>query len=72
MIIFVNFVSKKGGKLNAHHIKNYSSNEELRLVLSNGITLCEKHHKEFHKIYGKKNNNLFQLEEFFAENKIIC
>ena len=57
---------KKGAKLNAHHIKNYSSNEELRTVISNGITLCEKHHKEFHKIYGKKNNNLFQLNEFFV------
>ena len=30
----------------------------------NGITLCEKCHKEFHKTYGYKNNNIKQLKEF--------
>ena len=55
---------KKGGILNAHHIKSWASNKKLRLVESNGITFCEKHHKEFHKKYGKTNNNRNQLNEF--------
>lgn len=57
-------ISSSQPSLNAHHIYNFSSNEKLRTELSNGITLCEKCHNEFHSIYGKKNNNLEQLNEF--------
>ncbi len=52
------------GRLNAHHIINYATNRELRLDISNGITLCEKCHKEFHKKYGNRNNTQDQLDEF--------
>lgn len=54
----------EGGKLHPHHIKNFAEFPELRFVAGNGITLSEKAHKEFHKIYGKKNNNEKQLMEF--------
>ena len=54
----------KGGNLNAHHIENYSDNEKKRTDINNGITLCDKCHKKFHKIYGNKNNNIIQLNEF--------
>jgi DNA-directed RNA polymerase subunit RPC12/RpoP len=40
---------KKGGNLNAHHIKSFAKNKKLRTVLSNGITLCEDCHKNLHK-----------------------
>ena len=51
----------RGVKLNAHHIKNYSSNKDLRYDKNNGITLCEECHlnnypEAFHKIYGNYNN----------------
>jgi len=44
----------RGGNLNAHHIKSYSCFPKLRLVTSNGITLCEKCHKKRH---GKGEHN---------------
>ena len=62
---------KKYKKLNAHHIFNYSTNKKLRIDISNGITLCEDCHKEFHKIYSKKNNTKYQLDEFLKINILI-
>jgi len=53
-----------GGNLVVHHINNFSDFPELRLVINNGITLCEELHKEFHHIYGVKNNTEEQLNEF--------
>lgn len=40
----------KGGNLNAHHIKPYATNPELRLDISNGITLCKLCHTKHHKL----------------------
>lgn len=56
--------SHRGGQLNAHHIESWASNKKLRIAKSNGITFCIEHHKEFHKIYGSKNNNQQQLDNF--------
>lgn len=52
------------GGLVVHHINNFADFPELRTSIENGITLSEKAHKEFHKIYGFKNNSMQQLEEF--------
>lgn len=54
----------KGGDLNVHHIKNFSDNPKLRFDMNNAITLSKKEHKKFHKIYGTKNNNQEQINEF--------
>jgi len=38
----------RGGKLEAHHIKEFASYPDLRFVLENGITLCKACHKQTH------------------------
>jgi len=50
--------------LEAHHIFNFRDFKEKRLDIDNGITLCETCHIDFHKKYGKRNNNQEQLMEF--------
>lgn len=60
----------KGGRLNAHHIHNYATNEDLRFDIDNGITLCEKCHKEFHHINGYLNTNEEQLNNFIQEEVV--
>ena len=40
---------------------------ELHLI-ENGITMTRQIHDEFHKIYGKGNNNREQLEEFLSKH----
>jgi hypothetical protein len=54
----------RGGRLVVHHIKNFSQFPELRTSIENGITLSYSAHNQFHKIYGKVNNNNEQLQEF--------
>ncbi|NCU40118.1 hypothetical protein EOL99_04515 [Candidatus Falkowbacteria bacterium] len=53
-----------GGKLNVHHIENFSQVVEKRTCISNGITMCLKCHRKFHKKYGYQNNNNLQMQEY--------
>lgn len=62
----------RGGKIHPHHIRNFIDYPKLRIDLDNGITLSEKAHREFHKIYGKKDNTQEQLEEFFKATQPLA
>lgn len=55
---------QRGGKLNAHHLVNYSHDVVGRLDLENSATMCKEHHILFHKTYGYQNNTREQYEEF--------
>lgn len=54
----------KPNELNAHHLDTTKIDKETRLDINNGITLCSKHHYEFHLKYSKENNTRKQFEEF--------
>lgn len=55
---------ERGGKLNIHHLYNFADFPGLQTSVENGITLCKECHKEFHKIYGLKNNTEEKIKEF--------
>lgn len=55
--------------LNAHHLNGYHWFVEGRFNVENGITLCEDCHKQFHKLYGMRNNTKEQFEEFKVKYK---
>lgn len=59
----------RSGKLNAHHLDGYNWCEEKRTDVDNGITLCEKCHKKFHKMFGRKNNTKEQFKSFINKLK---
>ena len=54
----------KGGNLNAHHLNGHHWDKEHRTDVDNGICLCSKCHKEYHKLYGNRNNTIAQFREF--------
>ena len=61
----------RGGDLVAHHLESYDKNIELRLVLSNGVTMSKEKHDLFHNIYGKGNNTTAQFQEFQLHQKMV-
>ena len=60
----------RGGNLVAHHLNSYPEHKEERYKIENGITLCEKCHKEFHHIYGYGDNTKEQYEQFINNIKL--
>lgn len=53
-----------GGKLNAHHLDGWNWCIEKRFELDNLVCLCQSCHKEFHSLFGSKNNTKQQYIEF--------
>lgn len=55
-----------GGNLNAHHKDGFNWCKERRMDVTNGETLCETCHKDFHDIYGYGGNTEEQFNEWMA------
>lgn len=48
--------------LQAHHLYSKSSYPTQKNKIENGLTLCEVHHQEFHRMYGGNCTGLHFLE----------
>ncbi len=55
-------------ELSTHHIEGFAGNPELRVEVSNGVTLCEECHKDFHHQYGYRNSTRLQFESWLEVN----
>jgi endogenous inhibitor of DNA gyrase (YacG/DUF329 family) len=54
----------KGGNLVAHHKDGYHWCKERRTDITNGVTLCEDCHSDFHNTYGFSHNSEEQFNEW--------
>lgn len=61
---------QEGGKLNAHHLDGWNSHPEKRLDPGNGVTLCVRCHKAFHRQFGSGNNTEYQFLKFKEEGNV--
>jgi len=57
--------------VNAHHKDAHHWCIERRYDVSNGATLCVECHKEFHSLYGYRNNTEEQFDEWISEREAI-
>jgi hypothetical protein len=62
---------QRGSKLCAHHINSWDAHKELRFESSNGVTVSENIHIEFHKQYGYGKNTRDQWNEFIQSYLIL-
>lgn len=55
---------KRGGDIVAHHLDGYNWCIDKRFNVNNGVVLCDKCHKLFHRKYGYGNNTKEQFNTF--------
>ena len=60
-----------GGNLVAHHLDGFNWCVERRLDTSNGVTLCDTCHEDFHDKYGYGDNTEEQYDEWINERQAV-
>lgn len=65
---------KHGGRLNVHHIFDFSKHKNLRYNVDNGITLCVECHDctikgSLHQVYGTRNVTPDNLEKYINDKR---
>lgn len=53
-----------GYNIEVHHYVNWSSCVAGRYLVSNAVSVCKKHHRQFHARYTKTNNTRAQFVQF--------
>lgn len=53
--------------LRAHHLDCYKDHPEKRTDVNNGVALCNKHHRQFHNLYGQGGNTREQYEDYYKK-----
>lgn len=53
--------------LHPHHLDGFANYSEKRFDVSNGVTLCTKDHKAFHRAYGYGDNTAKQFHLWLAD-----
>lgn len=61
--------NQKSGNINAHHLDGWNWSKEQRYDITNGTTLCETCHNDFHNIYGSGDNTKEQYDEFIKDKQ---
>jgi hypothetical protein len=56
--------------LKAHHLDGFSIAPDKRFDVSNGVTLCNNHHIQFHREYGFGGNTKDQFDEFSSKTEV--
>lgn len=60
----------KGGILNAHHLNSFHWDKANRVNIENAVTMCENCHKEYHSIYGNRNNTKEQFIKYIKDKAL--
>lgn len=55
---------RKGCEITAHHLDSRSAFPDREFDVDNGVTVCRRCHKAFHRLYGYGGNTAAQFIEF--------
>jgi hypothetical protein len=61
-----------GKHINAHHLDGWHWCSDKRFDIKNGVTLCDSCHRQFHHLYGYKDNTAMEFAEYYLVRRAEC